>query len=364
MAIKILHAADFHLDSPFEALPAEKAAQRRAEQRALLDKLAAIISEEGVDIVLLAGDLFDSAHAFRETQESLLLFFSKIRAHVFISPGNHDFYTAKSPYAFLKFPDNVHIFKTPEITSLELPELGCRVWGAGFGGRQSGPLLEGFSAPRDGLVHIMVLHGELGGEQYNPIREAEIAASNLHYLALGHVHACSGPRQAGRTWYAYPGCPEGRGFDEAGEKGVLIGTVSPEGVSLSFRPVCSRQYKILRVDCTGSENLLETVLSSLPDNTEQDIYRVVLTGSCPGRPDTAGLLEALSPRFFHLSVLDETTPSRDIWEGAGEDSLRGLFLQRLREKFDAAATDEDRDIILRAVRFGLAALDNMEEVEA
>ena len=207
----------------------------------------------------------------------------------------------------------------------------------------------------------MVIHGELAGEQYNPIREPEIERSNLHYLALGHVHACSGVRRAGATYYAYPGCPEGRGFDETGEKGVLIGTVSRDGCDLAFRPIAAREYKIIRVDCTGSSNLLETVTSCLPNDTENDICRIVLTGRVSGRPDTAMLSDALSSRFFHLTVLDETAPTRDIWDGAGEDSLRGLFLERLRQKYDAARRADERDEILRAVRFGLAALDNMEE---
>ncbi len=58
--IKILHAADLHLDSPFEGLPAGKAAIRRGEQRALLARIAELTRREGVQLVLLAGDLLDS----------------------------------------------------------------------------------------------------------------------------------------------------------------------------------------------------------------------------------------------------------------------------------------------------------------
>ena len=39
--IRIIHAADLHLDSPFESLDAEKASVRRSEQRALLERIAA-----------------------------------------------------------------------------------------------------------------------------------------------------------------------------------------------------------------------------------------------------------------------------------------------------------------------------------
>ena len=59
MSVKIVHAADFHLDSAFGALSAEQARQRRRESRELLARLAQLVNEQEADIVLLAGDLFD-----------------------------------------------------------------------------------------------------------------------------------------------------------------------------------------------------------------------------------------------------------------------------------------------------------------
>ena len=109
-AIKLLHAADLHLDSPFEALPAGKAAIRRREQRELLDALARLAASERVDLVLLSGDLLDSSSTYFETGESLIQALRSIPAAVFIAPGNHDFYSPKSPYARLQMPENVHIF--------------------------------------------------------------------------------------------------------------------------------------------------------------------------------------------------------------------------------------------------------------
>ena len=46
--IRILHAADLHLDSPFESLPEEKAALRRSEQRALLRSLCLLYTSRCV----------------------------------------------------------------------------------------------------------------------------------------------------------------------------------------------------------------------------------------------------------------------------------------------------------------------------
>ena len=130
--IRIIHAADLHLDSPFESLDAEKASVRRSEQRALLERIAAEVNQRNADLLFLAGDLLDSGSAYAETGEALLAALGKVRVPVFIAPGNHDWYSRRSPYALLPFPDNVHIFRTPRLESVFLPELGARVWGAGY----------------------------------------------------------------------------------------------------------------------------------------------------------------------------------------------------------------------------------------
>ena len=52
--MKLLHAADFHLDSPLSGLPQSKSAQRRRELREIPARLARLAQDEGVDLV---GDL-------------------------------------------------------------------------------------------------------------------------------------------------------------------------------------------------------------------------------------------------------------------------------------------------------------------
>jgi len=66
--------------------------------------------------------------------------------------------------------------------------------------------------------------------------------------------------------------------------------------------------------------------------------------------------------FFQLQLRDETRLRRSVWERAGDDTLRGLFLEKLKKRYDEAKTDEQRIVIEQAARWGLAALDNGEEV--
>ena len=81
--IRILHAADLHLDSPFQALGSRKAALRRAEQRGLLEKIVGLAREKEADILLLAGDLFDSDASFTETGRMLERVFAGVDIPVF-----------------------------------------------------------------------------------------------------------------------------------------------------------------------------------------------------------------------------------------------------------------------------------------
>ena len=355
--IKFIHTADLHLDSPFEALGDELARQRRDEQRELLTRIVSLAEDERVDLILLAGDLLDSDSAYFETARLFEQVFPQTRAKIFIAPGNHDPYTRISPWARLNLTGNVHIFRNNAIECVELPELGARIYGAGFEQKFAPPLLRGFSANRtDGAINLMVMHGDLNNERspYNPIAERDVAASGLDYIALGHVHLASGLQKAGETYYAYPGCPEGRGFDERGEKTVLVAEVKPGVCETRSVSLGTRRYEILEADIAG----LPSVLSP---GTERDIYRIILKGERDTPPDLNALRGQLSPLFFSLQLRDATCPRRDLWEWADEDTLRGLFIRRLRRLFDEAAGEGAKSQILSALRFGLAAIDGMED---
>ena len=362
--LTFLHAADLHLDSAFGALTAAQAAGRRRESRELVIQLKNYVNKNHIDLVLLAGDLFDSGSAFRETGEQLVEALGQMDARVFIAPGNHDWAGPGSPWLTVRWPENVHVFREGHLTSVELPAWNMTVHGAAFTGperRES--FLAGFSAPEDGRVHIGLLHGEIDPPEarYGPLRREEIAASGLHYLALGHIHKRAEPLRFGRTLCAWPGCIEGRGFDELGEKGFYRGTVGEAGViSLAFIPFARRRYEILEVDVTG-RSPREAVEAALPEDTARDLYRVVLTGETgAGGVDVRGLREALADRFYALELRDRTRVAEDIWARAEEDSLRGLFLRRLRQRRREAESGAEREAVDRAVRFGLAALDHRD----
>ncbi len=359
--MRILHAADLHLDSAFAGLAEEKAALLRQESRDILRHMVDWANDHAVDVMLLSGDLFDSDRMYSQTARTLAQALARFRGRIFVSPGNHDFYAPGSGYDAVDWPENVHIFTSRRPQTVLLRSLNASVTGAAFTSAEEwepfdGASFSGGNAP----IRLGVLHGEVtrGESKYRAIPPAEIEKTNLTYLALGHVHRCAGVQRAGNTAYAYPGCLPGRGFDETGDKGFLYGEITPEKVELEFIPFAPRRYQSVTADITDRDPA-DAVRQALDPDCGQDVCRVLLTGSRRENFSLSALTSELSGLCAALELTDETYPEEDIWARCGEDSLRGLFLQNLRARYDGADEDEKRQL-LQAARFGLAALDNRD----
>lgn len=338
--IRILHAADLHLDSPFSGLNPEQAAERRRLQRQLPGKIVDLANEGGCDLLLLAGDVFDGARVCPETVEALRQAFARCRARIFIAPGNHDWYHDRSPWALAQWPEQVHVFTGPA-EAVELPDLGCRVWGGGF---TAAECREGLPRVEGGPLQIGVFHGdpETAGP-YRAISRRDLESCGLDYLALGHIHRTCLPRQLGRTWYGWPGAAMGRGFDECGVRGVLRVELDRGRCESEFLPLPGPRYEKLTV--TYGET------PRLPSDSKHVICRLTVTGEADS-PDFEALYAALAPKFLALDLRDETTPVRDLWETAGDGTLRGLALELLKNSGDPAAE--------LAARYVLAALEGRD----
>lgn len=365
--LKFIHAADFHLDAPFRSLPPELAAQKRQEQRALLGRLTQYCREERADFLLLAGDLFDAQAQYRETLEAVLAAMEEIAIPIFISPGNHDYVHSASRYVSTVFPSNVHIFRELSIQAVPLVEKNTVIYGNAFCAPTSNahPLAD-FRAPQDGRYHIAVLHGDVDmpASQYAPIMQTEIAQSGLHYLALGHVHRRTELQWAGASAYAYAGCAAGRGFDETGVKGCYALTLDEDGISARFLPLGGCRYEHLRLAAYEGIDWGAQAQALLHEQgiTPRDFVRLTLTGSDAGGMDEARLYELLSPLAARLELRDERRAPQDLWARLGEDSLTGQFLRNLYQLYDSASDEQARAQIVLAARYGLAALENGEEV--
>ena len=352
--MKILHSADLHLDAPFTGRTEE---QTRVLKQALLKVpglLADLCHRENCDLVLLAGDLFDGQWT-RESFRALRSALEEMAVPVFISPGNHDFISSDSPYSVEIWPKNVHIFTRPELESVVLPELDCRVYGAGYHSTDCDGLLEGFRVQGQERYQVAVLHGDpaQSNSPYCPITANQVRKSGLQYLALGHIHK-TGSFHAGQTLCAWPGCPMGRGFDELDTKGALIVTLE-ETAQASFVPLDTPRFYDWETDPGIDPRAALTAL--LPAVPDENFYRVTFVGEAPALASNA--LSAAFSQFPNLELRDRTVPLRDIWGSASEDTLEGVYFRILKDAMSGADADT-RETLILAARISRQILDGQE----
>lgn len=327
MGLKILHTADWHLDSPFGGFTEPQRQLLQAQQRRLPGKIADLCRREDCDLMLLAGDIFDGKPS-RETVDTLKEALARCGVPVMVAPGNHDFCAPGSPWLEENWPENVHIF-TGALEPVTLESLSCRVYGAGYRSMDCGPLLEDFRAEGDERYCIAVLHGDPTQREspYSPITTAQVRESGLDYLALGHIHK-AGAFRAGNTLCVWPGCPMGRGWDETGEKGVCIVTLADEA---QVHAVSLDTVRFLDLEADVGADAASAVESVLPPQGNSNFYRVTLTGS--GSVD-ADALRREFPDFPNLELLDKTEPPLDLWENTDADTLEGVYFQKLHRALE------------------------------
>lgn len=182
---RLLHTSDLHLES--------------LEHESCHDFHSLIIAARQVeaDLVVIAGDLFDS----QRVRDNLIRFvveeLRRLTAQVVILPGNHDCLTPLSAYArstIWEDSPNIRIFRSPDGETVKFPDLGIALWGKPSTSYDQDMLpLEGIPQPEgNGGWNIAVAHGfYVGNDQpFSPgyqITHREIVESGRDYIALGHV---------------------------------------------------------------------------------------------------------------------------------------------------------------------------------
>lgn len=334
MGLKILHSADWHLGSPFTGFTQEQRQFLKRECNRIPRTAAELCRRENCDLVLLAGDLFDGPYS-RDSADLLKEALAECAVPVFISPGNHDFCGPGSPWLEETWPENVHVF-TGGLESVAVPELDCRVWGAGYRSMDCPGLLEGFHAEGKERYQLGVLHGDPVqlNSPYCPITASQVRDSGLDYLALGHIHR-AGSFRVGETLCGWSGSPMGRGFDETGDKSMFVLELGEERKLRRIFQTCPCFYEI-----TADEN--NALDEQLPAAGSRDFYRVTLMGQA------ADVSEELLARFPNLEIRDRRESPLDIWAAADADTLEGTYFRMLRDALEDADEETARQIHLAA----------------
>ena len=349
--MKIIHTSDIHLDSPLTTrLSSDRIKSRKRE---LIDTFARGVEyarSEGAQGYIIAGDLFDSENVSRETVEQTLAVMERAPEITFFYLfGNHE--KRMLTESGVTLPRNLKIFNDGW-TYFNLD--GVTVAGRATTDADMLNTLELSKEKRN----IVVLHGELcdrSGEG-GAIGKKELAELPIDYLALGHYHSYSSTSVGARCVAVYSGAPEGRGFDETGNKGVVLVNVDRYGVSHELVKTAKRTLHAPEVDISGLSrgvDVEDATLRAVGAIPPCDMVRVILTGERD--PEFSVSLDALTARFkdkfYYFEAKDATRVRIDSEKYKNDRSLKGEFIRTVFS--DGTLTNEEKE---RVITMGLRAL--------
>jgi DNA repair protein SbcD/Mre11 len=375
--LRLLHTADVHLGARHADL-GDRAATQRERQFAAFVATIDLALEEKVDLVLIAGDLFDSNTQPRRSVERAAAQIKRLvdaRIRVVIAPGTHDVYDKASIYRAYDMPalagavgsDLVTVLD-PDHSDVHLRALDVVVHGRCYATKRAPQSpLAGLDVSRDdraswhvGLLHAAVaIEGRTDGDDV-VIRTEEIAASNLDYLALGHWHSTS-KGKAGKTTYAYAGAPEPIALDQDRAGNVLLVTLdgarSKKRVEIEERRVGKTGFERLQLDA-ANVGTQPALVKTLRERANPDlVLDVELIGV---RPDELDLhveeVEAeLAEKFLKVRVRDRSVAPLPEGPMASPDTVLGAFIRDLEARVaevEAADDAESANELRDALRLG------------
>lgn len=380
--MKFVQFADAHLDSSISGrlcLPADKRDVVREDIRKAVSRAFALAADIKAELLLIPGDLFDYECLRDDTTAFLTELIRRVApARVFIAPGNHDSVRPGSPYSpasGIEWPENVHIFRSAEFETVEIPELGCAVTGIGHVHRGVSDRLlsgepRGQSRPQG---HLLVFHGSRDGyrpsekENVIPFSDADLCRQGFTYAAIGHYHSFGAIEDDSGVRGAYSGCIQGRGLDETGEKFVIAGEIEHGQVRIEKIGVAERRVVSVEADVSGVQDgkaLEGRVRDALNAAGVRscDVVNVALVGRVPPGTHLNAFVPETWTEFFHVSV-DVGSVEQDydldaLCADSSAEKLRSAFVREMRRKMDTATDEEERATLRDASYYGLCALDD------
>lgn len=364
---KLLHTADIHLGAPFRNL-GEKGKDIR---RALKDSFSALLSlakAEKVDLILIAGDLFDSNQVSTDLVDYVTSEIIKVQIPVCILPGTHDCLEGTSVYRSARFRDigNLHIFSDEPAGWKVYPDLDLTIHSrANSSNRSRMSPLSGMSPNSDTRWNVVMAHGSIQIESKSaaddyPITLEEIGASGMDYVALGHWHSAQ-DFSRGRTKAWYCGTPENLTYDERNPAGqVLLVILDNDRVKVEPRQTGRYLWKEVTLDAGDLANQSALTVKLKTHAGPQTLLKVKLTGLAhlDFIPEEERLREALSDDFFHVLVDSRSVHlmEAEIDPAAyPENTVTGRFLRLMQDKIHAAREEEKQEYE-EALQVGLALL--------
>lgn len=292
--MKFIHFADAHLDSPFRGLsflPSEEFNYIYQAADQSLKRIVDLALAEKVDLVLIAGDTFDSSQPSPRAQ----LFFAEqvkrltdAQIQVVMIFGNHDHMKQEdllvSPSPYFKLLGNSETVEQATFTT----DAGFNYDVIGFSylnNHITEDIIPEFPAKGKnytfGLMHAQEKSATASQNVYAPFTVDELQNLNYDYFALGHIHARN--NLSSTPWIVYPGNIQGRHINEMGAKGCYLGEIDENSgkTTIDFKetgPILWQGTKINLEGAISKADLQAKIIAKL-ESGQKTYFSLTIAGA-------------------------------------------------------------------------------------
>ncbi|CDZ74798.1 putative Ser/Thr protein phosphatase family protein [Peptoniphilus sp. ING2-D1G] len=322
--MKIVHMADVHLGRFYKGkLTMDLASKRREELWQTFEKNIKYIRDNGVDVLLLCGDIYEREHFTSSDMDRFTFLLNTLKeTEVFIIAGNHDYIDSNSLILNCNFNKNIHLFV--EEDHFQINDLNLRVYGFSWD--------KGFDFSKDlkfeldsDFINILMLHGSTLSKEHFYLDKNVLNSLEFDYIALGHIHI----RQKITDRAYYSGSPEPVSFKDMGDHGFIEIELKDE-LSVAFKGESLRNYIKHEVYINPSMDLYEVkeIIEDKLKYCQNDFNRIILKGRYDDIDYLVSFLEK-NLNYFYFEIENNLKVSYDIEEllMKNKDNILGRFIE-------------------------------------
>lgn len=349
--MKFIHISDVHLGAKPDRgrLWSEKREQEIDDS--FLD-IIRLCEEEQIDLLLIAGDLFDTIPTERQLKTLDMRLRRLSVTKTVIIAGASDYIGEGSAWEGFDFDSDTVVLPKDRATNAYLKDLNVCITGFSYGKPEyTERLLERMKPGKEGAYNILLGYG--GDRTHMPFSKERLARLGFDYIALGHIHK---PQHILKNKMAFSGCLEPVTYHDTGRRGYILGEVDNEqGTRITWVPFNKTSYVNMALD-VNIDNTNEDISAVIEEQINHlgngNIYRILLRGRIAN--DLELNLSALTKRYYVNEIIDNTERDYDVNElfVNNQDNLVGRFIDRLADDED----DERHELHQKALLYGIEAM--------
>lgn len=375
--LRLIHTADWQIGKPYGTVADEQKRFRLQQERiSAVGRIADVVRAQEAQLVLVAGDLFDSPTPDTTAVLEVLERIGEMEVPVLVIPGNHDHGAPGTVWHRDDFqrhqrqqaPNLQLLLERQPLVLDSAVVLPCPLLRNQDSSDPSQWLrsLDWHSLPND-RPRLVLAHGGVhgfGGRDYDGDEEAQAGANNLidlaalpaaqiDYIALGDWHNLK--QVSDTAWY--PGTPEPDRFDqgEGNQRGQVLLVELERGAAPQLKPLATARIRwhSIRMRLNGDADLdrLERQLEELTaGRVARDLVRLEISGSLSlaGHRRYQQLVEDLHNRLLRLRIKGECQQAPEAAEldeltARSEDPLIAQVAQQLQHRLSRESNPDSED---------------------